>query len=525
MSISTWTEDTDNQNYPKLGKNLSVDVCVVGGGLGGIATALLLQRDGKSVCVLESATLGSGQTGQTTAHVTTALDDRYDQLEHFHGTLGIRLAAESHQSALNLIEQLATSLNIQCELERVKGYLFLDPKDSMSILSRELKAVHRAGLNDVHAVDEIPSMPFDTGPALCFPNQIQFHPLQFLSGLAKEFIAAGGMIYTHTPVVEIKGGSLAKVTTHDNRNVFCKAVVVATNSPVNDIFAIHTKQAPYRSYVISANIPKGSIPKGLYWDTPDPYHYVRTQAGRKEDSYDSLLVGGEDHKTGQNTHPEDAYRKLEIWMRQRFPMAREISHRWSGQIMEPMDGLAYLGHNPMDRDNVYVITGDSGNGMTHAMIGAIIITDQIMGRPNPWETLYQPSRKNLRAIKDFIRENANVAVQYGDWFGPGDVNDTDEIERGQGGVVRQGTHLIAAYRDEKGNLHTNSATCPHLGGIVRWNSAEKTWDCPCHGSRFDVEGKVIEGPACKNLKPAQKNHADLMPIIVQNAIPDINSSL
>ena len=524
MSVSPWFNASSALSFSSLTSDLTVDVCVVGAGLGGITTALLLQKEGKKVCVLEAAQVGSGQTGRTSAHVTIALDDRYFHLEALHGTEGIRLAAESHQMALDLIESLSWSEKIECDLERVNGYLFLDPKDPMSILTKELAATKRAGITSVYAVSEIHGISTLPGPALCFPNQLQFHPLKFLEGLVKAFVSAGGAIYTHTPVLEIRGGKKAHVTAQNGHQVKANAIVVATNSPINDLFAIHSKQAAYRSYVISARVPKGSIPKGLYWDTPDPYHYVRIHADESNDDYELIIVGGEDHKTGQNADPENAYPKLETWMRERFPMAKEITHQWSGQVMEPVDGLAFLGHNPMDKNNVYVITGDSGNGMTHCMIGAMIITDQVLGRHNPWDMLYQPSRINLRAIKDFIKENSNVAAQYGDWFTEGDVQDTNEIPRGSGAVIRRGTKLIAAYRDTSGRLSTVSASCPHLGGIVRWNAAEKTWDCPCHGSRFDGRGKVIEGPACTDLKPVLKEDHSLMPLIAPKIYPDINST-
>ena len=525
MSISIWTNTANFPDSKLLMTNHRADVCVVGGGLGGLATAYLLQKEGKSVCLLEAYTLGSGQSGLSTAHATTALEDRYFHLEALHGTLGVALAAQSHQIAMDLIEHIAHQEKIDCDLERLNGYLFLDPKDSSQLLSKELSAIGRAGLNEVYAASEIPNIPFSSGPALCFPRQIQFHPLKFLAGLSRAFSEAGGMIYTHTPVAQIQGGANAFVLTDSGFKVQCDSIVVATHTPINDYFAIHSKQAAYRTYVIAARIPRNYIGKNLYWDTEEPAHYIRTQPDPNDLSRDLLIVGGEDHKTGQNSHPEVAYAKLELWMRSHFPEAKEIVYQWSGQFMKTIDGIAFLGHNPMDRNNVYVITGDSGNGMTHCMIGAALIKDQIVGRPNPWESLYHPSRKNLRAIKDYIRENANVAAQYGAWFRNGDASDMDEIKRGEGAIVREGARLIAAYRDSNEMLTTLSASCPHLGGVVQWNSAEKTWDCPCHGSRFDVKGKVIEGPACSHLVPYQKEHGDRLPILPPRLITDIHSAV
>jgi Rieske Fe-S protein len=219
-----------------------------------------------------------------------------------------------------------------------------------------------------------------------------------------------------------------------------------------------------------------------------------------------LIVGGEDHKTGQNLHPEECYGRLERWARERFPLASAVVSRWSGQVMEPVDGMAFLGHNPLDRKSVYVITGDSGNGMTHCTIGALLIRDQIFGIKNSWEQLYNPSRVSMFAIGEFAKENSNVVAQYGDWFTGGQITDVDQIPVGEGRVMRQGLEKIAIYKDPDGNLEMYSAVCPHLGGIVRWNSAEKSWDCPCHGSRFNCHGRVIEGPAFVDLK--ESHHWD-----------------
>jgi len=311
-------------------------------------------------------------------------------------------------------------------------------------------------------------------------------------------------------VDRIDGGSPARVKTRAGPVVTADAVVVATNTPINDLVAIHTKQAPYLTYAIGAPVPHGAVPKALYWDTgiaaeghPTPYHYIRLQAGA-DTAFDTLIVGGEDHKTGQADDTADRHARLEAWARERFPMIREIRFRWSGQVMEPVDGVAFIGRNPMDEANVFIATGDSGMGMTHGTIAGILLTDLILGRENPWATLYDPSRKTLRAIGQFAKENLNVARQYGDWLTGGDVSSPDEIAPGSGAVVRRGLTKLAVYRDEQGALHERSAVCPHLGCIVDWNHSEKTWDCPCHGSRFDREGRVINGPANGDLAELKK---------------------
>jgi nitrite reductase/ring-hydroxylating ferredoxin subunit len=241
------------------------------------------------------------------------------------------------------------------------------------------------------------------------------------------------------------------------------------------------------------------VPDALYWDTLDPYHYIRVESS-PNDIHDLLIVGGEDHKTGQESHPELRFRKLEDWTRARFPMMTEVLYQWSGQVMEPIDGLAFLGRNPMDKYNVYVITGDSGNGMTHCTIGAMMITDQIMNQTNAWSELYDASRISIRAIPEFIKENANVAAQYEDWLSAKPRPDYLDIAPNEGAVFRDGLGMVAVYKDEVGNLEFMSAACPHLGGVVSWNGVEKSWDCPCHGSRFNCHGQVIEGPAASSLE-------------------------
>jgi Rieske Fe-S protein len=260
---------------------------------------------------------------------------------------------------------------------------------------------------------------------------------------------------------------------------------------------MHTKQAAYRTYVVASEVPKNAYPGFLLWDMEDPYHYVRVVRGKARDL---LIVGGEDHKTGQATDMAERYRRLEAWASRVFSPLGPFRYRWSGQIMEPVDALAFIGRNPMDDDNVFIVTGDSGNGMTHGTIAGMLITDLIQRRPNPWESLYDPARKTMKAAPSFVKENANVAGHLiKDHMTPGEVDSVDDVKPGEGAIVREGASKIAAYRDEHGTLHQRSAVCTHLGCIVQWNAAEKSWDCPCHGSRFDYDGRILNGPAVKPL--------------------------
>ncbi len=487
-----WSDTATVPSYSPLTADTTADVCVIGAGLSGLTTAYLLTQVGKSVVVLDDGAIGSGQTGATTAHLVNALDDRYFDLERFHGERGSRLAAESHTAAIDRIESIVSRERIACDFERLDGYLFCAPEHDETFLDRELAAVHRAGLHRVTKVRRAP-IPFDTGPCLRFPNQAQFHPLKYLAGLAGAVERSGSRIYAGTHATEIDGGRNAVVKTEFG-TVRAASIVVATNTPVNDLVVVHTKQAPYMTYVIGAPIRRDAIVAGLYWDTGDPYHYVRLYRGIDAE-HDLLIVGGEDHKSGQADDIADRHPRLEAWARDRFPSMGAVTHKWAGQVMEPVDGLAFIGHNPLDAGNVYTVTGDSGNGMTHGTIAGMLITDLILGRVNPWASLYDPGRITLRASAEFAKEAANTIAQYADWMTAGDVESADAIPKDSGAVVRSGAKKHAVYRDATGVLHARSAVCPHLGCIVAWNPAEKTWDCPCHGSRFDKFGEVINGPA------------------------------
>jgi len=485
----------------RLTRDERADVCVVGAGIAGLSTAYLLVQAGRSVVVLDDGPVAGGETCRTTAHLSNVIDDRYHWLEQVHGEEGARIAAESHTAAIDRIEAVVRQEGIRCDFDRVDGYLFNAREGKQEDLAAEEEAARRAGLR-VAKRDRVPWDFFDTGPCLQFPDQGQFHPLLYLSALAEAVRRGGGRIFTGAHASEIEGGSPVRVVTSQGPVVQAAAVVVATNSPVNTRLAIHTKQAPYRTYVIGARVPEGAVPRSLYWDTLSPYHYVRLQRGETPGE-EVLIVGGEDHKTGHDENPSDRHQELERWARERFPMVRGVDFRWSGQVLETVDGVAFIGKSPgRGDDNVYIATGDSGMGMTHGTIAGILLTDLITGRENPWARLYDPSRISLRAAGQFAKENLDVALQYASLAAPGEVRDPAEIPPGAGAVMRRGVKQVAVYRNGTGSLHERSAVCTHLGCIVRWNSLEKSWDCPCHGSRFDPHGKVLNGPAIDPLPPA-----------------------
>ncbi len=484
---------------PALLHDTSADVCIIGAGISGLTCAYSLVKEGSSVIVLDDGPIGGGETSRTTGHLVTALDDRYFELERMHGEEAARLAAHSHKAAIDWIEKIVAVEKIDCGFERVDGYLFTPPGESVDVIDKELRAARLAGLKDVEKVARAPIRDFDTGASLRFPNQAQFQPLKYMAALAEAIEANGGRLFGNTHAEECTDGPLVRVKTSQGPVVTARSLIVATNTPVNDRVAIHTKQAPYRSYVIGVHIPRGSVPKALYWDTANPYHYVRVS---ESDGEEVLIVGGEDHKTGQADDAEERFERLAAWTRERFPMASEVEFRWSGQVMEPVDSLAFIGRNPGDQ-NIFVVTGDSGNGLTHGSIAGLLLTDLIHGRKNPWERLYDPSRVSMRAAAQFTKENLNAVAQLRDYATAGDVSSEAEIGLDSGALIRHDLTKVAVYCDSHGEFHRYSAVCPHLGCIVDWNHTEKTWDCPCHGSRFDAFGKVVNGPANTNLAPAE----------------------
>jgi len=509
QSGSVWA-DVLLRDHPPLIADAQADVCVIGAGIAGLLTAQRLHADGKSVIVLDAHDVASGETCRTTAHVVNALDERYTELERMHGRDGARLAAESHTAAIAHIEELAQHMGISCEWQRLDGYLVVNPAhtaDRDELLAEEEDAARRAGV-EISRVERTPApWPTECGPALRFARQAQMHPLKLLAGVASRLVTNGVRIHAHSRVVKVHSGHPATVETERGPSVKADSVVIATNTPIHTRVAVHTKQSGYQTYVVGFQLPADALPAALWWDGPwgadNSYHYLRIAASPSGGG-SVLIVGGEDHKTGQGPIDHAPFKRLEAWTRERFPMCGPLTHQWSGEVMEPSDGLAFIGPSPVVSGglrNEYLVTGDSGNGMTHGAIAAILLTDLIMGRKNPWAHLYSPSRKiGPGAIAGYLSENLNTVAQYRDWFKRGDVPTESEIPSGAGAIIARGLSHDAVYKNEHGACTRLDARCTHLGGLVRWNDIEKTWDCPCHASRFAINGEVIHGPANAPLK-------------------------
>jgi glycine/D-amino acid oxidase-like deaminating enzyme/nitrite reductase/ring-hydroxylating ferredoxin subunit len=477
-------------------RGAATDVCVIGGGVAGLTTAYFLACEGRSVVVLDAGELGNGETLRTTAQLVTALDRGWTKLVRIHGVRDAAMAADSHASAIDRVEQLVRDEGIACGFERIDGYLSGPDRT----LQDELEAAHSVGLADTRFVYESPAA--DGGCCLRFPQQAQLEPGCYERGLAAAIRRRGGTLVRNAHVTAVEENGAVMVRTSSGAELRADAAVVATNSPFNLPVSVHLKQSAYRSYVIAADLPGGRVPHMLFWDSEEPFHYVRLARNGAGDEV--LVVGGEDHKTGQDDEgPEPRFARLEEWTRRRFPDVGRVTGRWSGQIMESMDGLAFIGPASAG-SRVHLVTGDSGNGFTHATIAGMLLGDLLCGRENPWSALYDPSRIRVRGLPEAARENLNVAAQLAAWVAPGEAHAVDDVAPGHGAIVRRGLHLVAAYRDPDGRLHECSAVCPHLRCVVAWNATERSWDCPCHGSRFDPTGRVVHGPAIRDLGPPEK---------------------
>ena len=502
-TVSYWEASEDLLNKTALDESIETDVCIVGGGIAGITTAYLLTKAGKKVVVIDDGAIGGGETSRTTAHLSNALDDRIYRVEGWHGEEKAKLAVEAHARAIGEIERIVETENIDCDFTRVDGFLIEAEDGGKDDLNKELEAAHRAGFAEVEFVERAPVQDFDTGKCLRFPRQAQFHVLKYLSGLAKAIEASGGVLFSNTRAIEWTGKDAPKVKTASGQTIRAKSIVLATNYPI--MSRMFAELPAYRTYVIGARVPKNSIEKCLIWDNADPYIYVRTQP---ENDYDVLIVGGEDHRTGQAEDFDARFGRLVQWTQKRFPQAQEILYKWSGQYLETHDGLAFIGRFSSSEPDVFLITGDSGMGMTHGTIGGMLVSDLILERSNPWTEVFEPSRILTQSIAEAVPEIISSTVPYVDWIRGGDVSTADEIKNGTGAIISRGTTKIAAYRDETGKLFERSAVCTHLGCIVRFNSLEKTWDCPCHGSRFGVDGHPINAPALTGLAELNSGEND-----------------
>ena len=501
-SQSPWMEELPAIDARPLTADEQCDVVVIGSGIAGLSTAYELSRLGRDVVVIDRGRIGGGMTSRTTAHLATELDDFYAELIKARGEDEARLHHDSQVAAVNRIEAICRDEGIEADFRRLDGYLIPTDEGPVADLQEEYEACRKIGV-EVEWADRAPIPGLDSGRCLRFPNQGRFHPTRYLAGLADAIVRTGGRFYSETVHVgdEEKDGRV-EITTEKGPVVRARAAVFATNSPTNNKVEIHSKQIPDRTYVIAGRVPKGSVPDALVWDTYDSYHYVRIQEWGEEE--DLLIVGGEDHRSGEADDMDQRFARLTDWTRKRYPSFGKADYRWSGQVLEPADFMPYSGRNP-GSENIYIHTGDSGQGITNGVAGSLTIAPLILGEDSRYAPLFDPGRKPaaMKSLGEFVRGQIGAAKNLAEHLGPGELDSVDELKPGEGGIIRRGLRKVAAYRDLDGTLIERSANCTHLGCLVHWNGFERCWDCPCHGSQFAPDGKVLNGPAVQPLAEAE----------------------
>jgi glycine/D-amino acid oxidase-like deaminating enzyme/nitrite reductase/ring-hydroxylating ferredoxin subunit len=503
---SLWRAEFEPLPYPPLARDIECDLLVVGSGIAGLSSAYEAARFGAKVVVIDRGEITGGMTARTTAHLVTEIDDRYYDLINAVGEDGARLYHESQVAAVTRIETICREEGIDADFTRLPGYLVAGDPGHQSDLEREYEACRRLDV-DVEWSDSAP-VPLPSGTrALKFAGQGRFHPLKYCAGLALAIQECGGHLFARTAYKDHDDvGDGLKIHTDNGPVIRARSALFATNSPVNDRVKIHTKQVPMRTYVVAGRIPSGSVDDALMWDMCQPYHYVRLQPAG--DGQDWLIVGGEDHRTGTANDMEDRFAKLEGWTKERFPQFGKAEHRWSGQVMEPVDFLPYSGRDGSDR--VYVHSGDSGMGMTNGVAGSLNFIALYRNHKAHFADLFDPARKPKAGLTlaEYVKGQGPVVANLGEYLGAGEVDSVDQIPAGEGAIMRRGAAKHAVYRSEDGSIVERSAVCTHVGCIVHWNGFEKCWDCPCHGSQFLPDGTVINGPA---VSPLAKVHQPAEP--------------
>lgn len=503
-SVSYWMESGPQIAAPALEADHQCDVVVVGSGIAGLSTAYELSAAGLIVAVIDRGRIGRGMTARTTAHLATELDDFYSELIRTRGEEESRLYHQSQVAAVDRIESICREEGIDCGFTRLDGYLVPTEEGPIADLQEEYDACRSIGV-EVEWADRAPIPGLDSGRCLRFPNQGRFHPLRYLAGLAAAIERRGGRLFSETAfVADEENETGVEIETENGFRIRAQSAVFATNSPVNNKVQIHPKQAPDRTYVVAGRVPKGSVPDVLLWDTYEAYHYVRIE--ELSDSEDLLIVGGEDHRSGEADDMDERLARLSDWTRKRYPSYSQADHSWSGQVLEPIDFMPFSGRNP-GNERIYIHTGDSGQGITNGVAGSLIISSLILGRDCDFAPVLDPARKSATsgaAVMEFVRGQAGAVKNLAEHLGPAEIDSVDELGPNEGGIIRRGLTKVAAYRGSDGAVIERSATCTHMGCVVHWNSFERCWDCPCHGSQFAPDGAVLNGPAVKPLAQVEE---------------------
>lgn len=489
-----WRDSTSLPTFPKLAENIRTEVAIIGAGITGITTAYLLSKKGMKVVLIDSGNILNGTTGHTTAKITAQHDLIYDELIHHFGADQARLYYEANEKALQFIKETIQTNNIDCDFTEEDAYLYTTCNDGLHKLTKEYEAYKKLNI-PCDYVDSIP-IPISVQAALVMKNQAQFHPLHYLKNLVDQFVEAGGTIYEQTTAIDIEKGSYPQVITKDGHRITCGYVVSSSHFPFYDPSFFFTRMYAERSYVLAIKAKK-DYPGGMYLSIDNPTRSLRytTMNGEK-----LILVGGENHKTGQGINTMLHYEALYSFAEETFGI-HEISYRWSTQDLTTLDKVPYIGHINENNPNIFVATGYRKWGMTTSTAAAQILTAAITKTKSPYKDLFAPSRFHSDPdIKTFVSQNLDVAKHLIEGKLEFVLRKPEDLENGEGSVVRVNGKRAGAYKDDEGKLHIVDTTCTHLGCEVEWNSGDCTWDCPCHGSRFSIEGDVIEGPAEKPLK-------------------------
>ena len=497
-----WSAASPFPRYARLEADAEADVVVIGAGITGLTAAYRLARAGRSVLVLDRGRCAAADTGHTTAHLTMVTDTRLSEMVKGFGRSHAQAVWDAGLSAIGQVDEIVRAHEIDCGFDWVEGYLHLPVGETGSKaedgLKREAELAAELGF-DATFLSEVPLV---GTPGVRFDGQARLHPRRYLAGLAKALVEAGGRIHEHTDATEFSADPLS--VTAGGHRVRCRDIVMATHNPLMGVAGMmsaslfQTKLSLYSSYVVAGRVPAGTVPDALWWDTADPYRYLRVDPHR---GYDVVILGGEDHKTGQATDSDDRYRRLEEALAALVPGV-EIGHRWSGQVIETPDGLPYIGSSA---EHQYAATGYAGNGFTFGTLAGMMMAEGVLGHTNPWAELFDPARKAIRhGLWDYLKENADYPYYLiRDRFAGAEGRSLRSVKRGEGKILERDGSKVAAYRDRAGAVTVRSAVCTHLGCLVAWNTTEKTWDCPCHGSRFQPDGKVISGPAESPLREAE----------------------
>jgi glycine/D-amino acid oxidase-like deaminating enzyme/nitrite reductase/ring-hydroxylating ferredoxin subunit len=496
-----WIDSTAMPRFPRLDRNLTVDVLVIGGGITGLTTAYLLNGAGLSVALLERARCAEIDTGHTSAHLTMVTDLRLTELAKSFGRDHAQAVWDAGLAAIAQIDDIVRDEAIDCAFEWVPGYLHAalgeGSKSDRSQFEEEAATATDLGF-DAEVVDSVPLV---GRVGIRYADQARFHPRRYLAGVARALSERGGQIFEQSAADEFSDKPLTVKS--NGHTIDCGYVVIATHTPlvgntgIASATLFQTKLALYSSYVVGGRVAKGSVPDALLWDTADPYHYFRIEPHR---DHDVVIFGGEDHKTGQATDTNACFGRLTKTLSALVPQI-DVTHRWSGQVIETPDGLPFMGETA---DRQFAATGFSGNGMTFGTLAGIMAADRVLGRSNPWSELFDPGRTKIRGgLWDYIRENKDYPYYLiRDRFAGTEGRSLRTVKRRAGKVLNIDGKQVAVYRDETGATTRRSAVCTHMACIVDWNEAERTWDCPCHGSRFRPDGGVISGPAESSLGEA-----------------------